>query len=432
MQKQLIFLSLFCFTVSLTHPLWADEGPDDNEALRREIQALKGRLTELERRLEKTEAQAKAKVSEGPMLPEERYKLPEFMHDLTISGMAVASGNYNVNRPGDRLNRFHQFDATADTFQIDEAQLIFHKHPEEGIGFRTDLVFAEIAQNIGSSGTLTTDDIDVEQAYVNYRFTPSDRPLDIWFGKYVTLAGAEVIEDPSNYNWNITHSFMFYYAIPFTHTGMRATYAPMNWATVIVGVNNGWDALTDNNHAKTLETGLSLTPYDWLSWFTSFYYGAEQSGDQGNQRSLVTSVLTLKPAEKLTAMAEADYAFEEAGVSTTTDAEWWGIAGYLRYMLSEKWGFSARAEFFDDNDGVRTLGTSGSGSANGGPSSRTPQELWEFTVTTDYMLYPGLVGRLEYRHDESDHNLFLDGGTSASSANDDSQDMVSLQALYAF
>ena len=412
--------SVFCvFSFLLLNIAWADQGVDDREELRAEIRALQERLSALERRLEKTEHQ----VSEGPILPAERYKVPEFLHDLTISGMVASSANYNFNEPDDRLNRFHQFNSTADTFQVDETQIIFHKHPEEGIGFRTDLIFSEIADNIASGGTSSTDNVDLEQAYVNYRASVYDRPLDIWFGKYVTLAGAEVIEDPSNYNWNITHSFMFYYSIPFTHTGARATYAATDWLTAIVGVNNGWDVETDNNHAKTLETGLSLAPYDWLTWFTSFYHGAEQSGDQGNQRSMVSSVVTLKPMEKLTAMVDTVYGFEQDAVTTGIDAEWWGIAGYLRYMLNEKWGLSGRLEFFDDNDGVRTISTS----ANGGPSSRTPQELWEVTITTDYQLYPGLVGRLEYRHDESDKNLFQDEGTA-----DDSQDLVSLQFLYAF
>ncbi len=407
---------------------WADEGMDregESQMLRQEIQLLKQRLTELERRLER--AETRVQLSEGPPLPAERYKVPDYLHDLTISGIAAASGTYNFNEPNDRLNRFHQFDNAANNFQVDTVELIFHKHPEEGVGFRTDLVFAEIADQIASTNTSSSDNMDVQQAYVNYRVSVDDRPLDLWLGKYVTLAGAEVIEDPSNYNWNITHSFMFYYAIPFAQTGARATYAPVDWATVIAGVNNGWDVVHDNNHSKTLETGLGLTPYDWLSWFTSFYHGAEQAADQGNQRSMVSSVLTLKPMENLTAMVDTVYGFEEDAVSTTQDAEWWGIAGYLRYMLTEKWGLSGRLEFFDDNDGIRTLGTSGGGSANGGPGSRTPQELWEATVTTDYTLYPGLVCRLEYRHDESDQNLFQDKGTS-----DDSQDLVTFQALYFF
>ena len=422
---QKFFSIFFVFSFLFLNIAWADQGVneegerEEREALRQEIRTLKSRLTELESRLDKAEKT----VSEGPILPAERYKVPEFLHDLTISGMVVSSANYNLNEPDDRLNRFHQFDGTADTFQVDEAQLIFHKHPEEGIGFRTDLIFGEIADNIASGGSSSTDSVDLEQAYVNYRTPINDRPLDIWFGKYVTLAGAEVIEDPSNYNWNITHSFMFYYGIPFTHTGVRASYAATDWATAIAGVNNGWDVETDNNHSKTLETGLSLTPYEWLTWFTSFYYGAEQSGDQGNQRSMVSSVVTVKPMEHLTAMIDTLYGFEENAVSTSQDAEWWGIAGYLRYMLTERWGLSGRLEFFDDNDGSRTI----SGSANGGPSTRTAQELWEVTLTTDYQLYPGLIGRLEYRHDESDKNLFQEEGKSV-----DSQDLVALQFLYAF
>jgi len=402
---------------------WADQGFDEEgerqerEALRAEIRALQGRLSELESRLDKAEK----KVSEGPILPPERYKVPEYLHDLTISGMVVTSANYNANEPNNRLNTLHQFDSQANSFMIDEAQLIFHKHPEEGIGFRTDFIVGEIAQSIGSNGTLTTDDIDLEQAYVNYRASVYDRPLDIWFGKYVTLAGAEVIEDPSNYNWNATHSFMFYYSIPFTHTGVRASYAATDWLTAILGVNNGWDAEQDNNDAKTLEAGISLTPYEWLTWFTSFYYGAEQSGDEGSQRTLVSNVLTLKPSEVLTLMVNGDYGFEEDAVSPRVNGAWYGLAGYARYMMNEKWGLSTRAEYFNDNDGVRTA------TANG-ISARTTQELWEWTLTTDYALYPGLVGRLEYRYDYSNADVFQDNKADKTH----SQNLVTLQFLYAF
>ena len=408
---------------------WADQGVDEEgerqerETLRAEVRSLKTRLSELENRLDKAEK----KVSEGPMLPAEHYKVPEFLHDLTISGMVESSVNYNTNEPNNRLNTLHQFDSQANSFMIDQAQIIFHKHPEEGVGFRTDFVVGEIAQSIGSNGTLTTDDIDLEQAYVNYRVSVYDQPLDIWFGKYVTLAGAEVIEDPSGYNWNATHSFMFYYSIPFTHTGVRASYAATPWLTAILGVNNGWDAEQDNNNAKTLETGLSLTPYPWFSWFTSFYYGAEQSGDEGSQRTLVSTAATLQPGEfvetlePLTLMVNFDYGHEEDAVSPGVDGDWYGVASYARYMMNEKWGLSTRAEYFNDNDGVRT-------SSATGISARTIQELWEWTLTTDYTLYPGLVGRLEYRYDYSNADVFQDSKSDKTH----SQNLVTLQFLYAF
>ncbi|MBI4437067.1 MAG: outer membrane beta-barrel protein [Candidatus Omnitrophica bacterium] len=417
--KKMISLLVALSFLSL-NVAWADEDPEETQSLRREIQELKERLSELEKRLDHAEEKVSA-VSAGPMLPAERYKLPEFMHDLTISGMAVSSVNYNANEPNNRLNTLHQFDSQANSFTLDEAQIIFHKHPEEGIGFRTDFVVGEIAQTIGSAGTSTSDDIDLEQAYVNYRASVYDRPLDIWFGKYVTLAGAEVIEDPSNYNWNITHSFLFYYAIPFTHTGVRATYAATDWLTAIVGVNNGWDAVQDNNNAKTLEAGVSITPVSWVTLFSSFYYGAEQASDEGEQRILTSNVLTLKPVESLTLMVEGTYGHEEDALGVGLDADWAGVAGYARYMMNEKWGLVGRIEFFDDKDGARTA------TANG-MSARTIQELWGLTLGTDYMLYPGLVGRIEYRHDESDKNVFQDEKAEAI----DSQDLVTLQFLYAF
>ena len=52
---------------------------------------------------------------------------------------------------------------------------------------------------------------------------------------------------------NYSRSILFGYAIPFTHTGVRATYKVNDMLTVLGGVNQGWDAFEDPNHDKTLE-----------------------------------------------------------------------------------------------------------------------------------------------------------------------------------
>ena len=86
-------------------------------------------------------------------------------------------------------------------------------------------------ENEGGSGS----SIDVRQAYLQY----ATGPLTIIAGKYVTMAGAEVINPSANSNFS--RSLLFWELEPLDHTGFRATYAVTDTVSVSVGVNNGWN-----------------------------------------------------------------------------------------------------------------------------------------------------------------------------------------------
>src|SRR3989338_5772232 len=211
MKAKILWIGGLAITVSLlgTQTLYADEA-----ALRAEIDALKRRLEQLETKLEETHL--KLEKPEGP----KPTPIGEAPGGLRLSGMVEMSANYNVNQPNNQANTFHEFHNKANNMQLDMLELIIqHQYQgEHPVAVRADLVVGETAETIASTGTIT-DDIDLQQAYVSWKPNVFNRDIDIWAGKYVTLAGAEVIPDPSAYNWNITRSFLFYYAIQFTHTG---------------------------------------------------------------------------------------------------------------------------------------------------------------------------------------------------------------------
>src|SRR5205823_8247790 len=99
-------------------------------------------------------------------------------------------------------------------------------------------------------------------------------PLTIIGGKCVTLAWAEVIN--STQDTNYSRSILFGYAIPFSQTGARLTYAASDQLSLIVGVNSGWDQLQDANKQKTAELGVSYTPSKMFSLAVQGYSGVEQ------------------------------------------------------------------------------------------------------------------------------------------------------------
>ena len=77
-------------------------------------------------------------------------------------------------------------------------------------------------------------------------------------------------------------------------------------------------------------------------------------------------------------------------------AAWRGIAGYASYQWTNAIRTALRLDYFKDADGVR----------NGIRSPGEALNLWETTLTFEYKIWRGFMTRLEYRHDQADHQVF--------------------------
>src|SRR5437879_5477283 len=163
------------------------------------------------------------------------------------------------------------FDSQNNSFALHQFGLSVSKLPRQGFGGLVNLTVGSDAQVIHSfpEGTGAGSSMfDVTQAYAQY----AGGPLTVIAGKFATLHGTEVIWSPSNNN--VSRSILFG-AIPFTHTGVRATWALSDTVSLIGGVNNGQDQLTDANRGKTIELGATLNPIRPLNISISGYSGKE-------------------------------------------------------------------------------------------------------------------------------------------------------------
>src|SRR5882672_10090510 len=174
---------------------------------------------------------------------------------ISVSGYLDAGYSYaNRNVETGFSNRV--FDSQNNSFALHQFGLTVAKQPRQGFGGVVNITAGADAQVIHAfpETTLAVGSMfDITQAYGQY----SGGALTLMAGKFVTLAGSEVIASPGN--MNISRSILFG-AIPFTHTGVRAGYALSDIVTFYGGVNNGWDQLTDANKGKTLELGASIVP----------------------------------------------------------------------------------------------------------------------------------------------------------------------------
>ena len=391
-----------CCILSMAAAVWADEPA--SAALKSEIEDLKSRLSKLESKLASQEA-----TSAGAEPGNAVVQVPSGLHGIQLSGFADTTYTYNFNAPKNNINTLRVFDTRSNSFMLNSAELNIKKpvSPESPVGFRTDLAFGTDAEVVGGVTTglgSGSDELDIQQAFVEY-LAPIGNGLDIQVGKFVTLHGAEVIK--SKDDWNISRSYLFGYAIPFTHTGVRATYPWSDRFSTVVGVNNGWDVVDDNNQAKTVEIGFSSTPIDKVSLGSTYMFGAEQTGNNTNQRNLLDLVAGWQPIEPLQLKLNYDYGWEDDAPGRYNNAVWQGIAGYARYALTDKLALAYRGEVFNDADGVRTALTSPG--ING--ITGTQLNVWEQTLTAEYKLHEHLTGRLEYRHDQADERVFRSNKT---------------------
>jgi Putative beta-barrel porin-2, OmpL-like. bbp2 len=272
------------------------------------------------------------------------------------------------------------------------------------LGGKLELTAGSNADVIASYPTANGNALDVTQAYVSY----TGGPFTLIGGKFATLAGAEVIEDPSNLN--VSRSILFGFAVPFTHTGARLTYVPSPLWAFVAGANNGWDNTKGNGTgAKTAELGIAYNG-TILSVAVQGYSGTERISNAAwtadpatplGHRSLLDAVVTWHAMPKLTFQANADSGRQQnvalvngnglfTGFGT---ARWNGVAGYATYQLAPKLSAALRSETFGDAGGYRT---------------GFDQRWRETTLTFAYAPSAPVVLRLEGRMDSSNRAAWAD------------------------
>jgi hypothetical protein len=339
----------------------------------------------------------------------------------TISGFIDTYYGYNSNQPAGRVDTYHNFDINSAQFGLNMLELVADKAPDataSRVGYHIALGFGQAmnqvnATEIGPGGTELNFDQYLKEGYLEY-LAPVGKGLQINVGKFVTPAGAEVIE--SKDNWNYTRGLLFAWAIPYFHYGVSAKYA-FNTKFAVTGyLVNGWNNSVDNNSGKTTGFTAAWTPNAKFSLIENYLVGPEQNDVNGNFRHLSDTVLTYNATPKLSLMANYDYGHDRP-VGAFNSVHWSGIAGYVKYMLNDKWTVAGRGEYFNDHDGFET---------------GTTQNLSEFTFTLQRMIAAKIMSRLEFRRDMSSDDVFPYRAGPPSYGPVDSQNTVTVGLIYAF
>lgn len=343
---------------------------------------------------------------------------------LEASGISVSGyidAGYNHTDKNQQAVTTHVFDVDNNSFALHQFGLTVAKQPKEGFGGLVNVTVGRDAQIIHSfpetAGAFSGASMfDVTQAYAQY----ATGPFTIIAGKFTTLTGTEVIASTGN---TTTSRSILFGAVPFTHTGVRGTWALSDTLSLIAGVNNGWDQLTDATRTKTLELGATWAPIKPLSIAVSGYSGKElvaplTSTAEGSRTSLdaVVSYQIIDPLSvglELLSVQQDNAPLASGG---TGKAKYTGEALYVTYMITPKMRGVLRAENFDDKDGYHFA------IAN--------NKYKEFTFTFSYLASDSFEGRVEVRQDKADKDFFVKYGSTTQDSK--SMSSLALQALYKF
>lgn len=350
---------------------------------------------------------------------------------FNIYGFVEGSYTASFDPPPGKFITGRVFDVDNEEVLLNQADLQIEKTVDsaaavkEGrwqLGGKIEVVYGADARFLhsnglnfyGSSGPQLSPEnqFDLVQAYVDVA-TPIGNGL--WFraGKMVTHMGYETINPTTNPLFS--HSYMFGYAIPFTHTGVMAFYPVDDKLTVMGGFSRGWDqALEDNNDAVDALGQVKYVLNEKTTAYFNFTTGPE-SGSNSLWRTVFDGIVTYNATDALSFAANADFGWEPGGAPSGGSAQWYGVALYSGYKLSSMFTVNARAEWFSDPQGARGL------SGN----------MYEVTVglgikpAPDDRYLSGLLIRPELRWDYSEDGIF-NGGT------DESQWTAAIDAIFAF
>jgi hypothetical protein len=318
----------------------------------------------------------------------------------TFEGLVDAYYLYNfTGDPKTQAPAFRNFDTTANSFTLNLVKLGAQADTDL-VAFRADIGAGHTAYlintgNLGVSGGATVPEAVslygngflVEQAFATLKIAPT---FTLDFGRFVTTAGAEVIE--ANKNWLYSRSLMFY-GIPLLHTGARLNLQVNPTVKIQASLVNGWNNDPDSNSDKTYGLSLALTPPDTgLSAFLTTYIGIES----GSDTTILFDAVVTKDIGPLSLSGNFDY-------YKLDETNWFGFSVMGRFLVSDAFNLGARFEYIKNKNTDRFL------------LSGTPPNfdgaLYEATLQGAYTVGKHYELRAEVRVDMSDKELFAKGNT---------------------
>ena len=288
-----------------------------------------------------------AKTTASPT-PEPRFK---------IYGWIDSGITFNPDDPKDRQNFGRLFTDRSNELLLNQAVITFERTLPSGLtdfdwGFKFQAMMGSDARSIHSLGLLDntmneTIEPDIVEAYLALHFPIlSAGGVDLKLGKFVTLEGNETIDPRANFFYS--HTYLFDFGIPFTHTGALAIWHATPQVDLYGGVTRGVNtSIDDNNDSLAFHGGVGLNLLDGkFTALATTHIGPETVNNNHDNRYVNDLTFTAKLTKKFTAITDLNYAYDAAA-----DATGYGIAQQFLYTINDVFSVGVRGEVWRDADG---------------------------------------------------------------------------------
>ncbi|MBW8685904.1 porin [Chitinophaga rhizophila] len=275
---------------------------------------------------------------------------------VKISGSADVYYRYDFN--GNNTDNKTSFTNSHNSFELGMISLKAEHEFKKGsivadVGFGKRA--AEFSYNETTDKTRNAE-VVIKQLYVGYQVM--DR-LKVSMGSFGTHVGYELLDAYLNRNYSM--SYMFSNG-PFFSTGVKADITISRAWTAMIGIFNPTDfksASWTNNKYVGAQLGYSSTAVP-LKLYLNYLEGKDTLGVQNHQIDFVATY-------QINTVFGLGYNGTVSTYNNTrkkepgeTARQWWGSAVYINVDFSDKLGLTLRGEYFDDQDGLKTLaGTNG-------------------------------------------------------------------------
>lgn len=324
---------------------------------------------------------------------------------VTPTGYIETYYAWNFNRPANNITNYRGFDNRHNTFTLSNAVLgaLWETGPVSGkvllqIG-STPSTYYNAEPSFGGASAANASGTELwkylQEAYVSYK-APLGRGLLLTAGLIASPVGPEVFAVKDNLNWSRSNLF---FALPYYHTGVRASYELTDRLSATVSVLNGWNTVVDNNDAKSVETHVTYRVPDKASVQLLYFGGIERPANapEGQYWRHTFDVFgDVDVTSWLKLAAHANYGFEPNRFGT---AQWVAGAAYARATATKWLYLVVRGDrFYEDPAGTPLFW-------NGVPWVSSG------TATMDVRPHSNISLRVEFRHDQADGLLYFTGPT---------------------
>ncbi len=269
---------------------------------------------------------------------------------MDLSGFIDGYYSFNFNRPNtsdgyDQLNQLYNFNDKTDQFELSAAKLTLNHDPDP-IGAHVDFIYGRTNELINTAPTnthLCRSAPYLEQAFLSLK-PPKAKGFELDFGKFVTSAGAEVIEAKDN--WNYSRSLLVREGnslLALWRAHLHAGVEDRDHRLSVVQrmeqrLQVQWRCF-GRLYQRVRQAKVHLGP-ELAGWSGELQY------DSG-LRNLIDTTLLLTPPGKVNAYINFDYGLNQDAVVTVNTGDepytygdnllhdWWGAAGAVHIQAKQ-------------------------------------------------------------------------------------------------